>query len=161
MPTVSWLEIRKWNGSQSDAFEELCCQFAHSEPTPEGSKFISKGRPDSGIECYWILPTGEEWGWQAKFFTDGLNKQRWGQCDDSVRKALDGHPKLTKLFFCFPYRFPDSRKLSEVTAAKYWENHCAKWIQWAKERGRSVEFILWDEHELILRLSKPEHRGRN
>ena len=160
MPTVSWLEIRKWNGSQPDAFEELCCQFAHSEQTTANSRFISKGRPDSGIECYWILPNDEEWGWQAKFFPDGFNKSRWQQCDDSVRKALDGHTKLTKLFFCVPYKFPDSRKLDQLSAAKHWENHRAKWIQWAKDRGRSVEFILWDEHELLLRLSKPEHRGR-
>jgi hypothetical protein len=160
MATVSWLEIRKWNGSQSDAFEELCCQLAHSEPIVKNSRFFTKGRPDSGIECYWVLPSGEEWGWQAKFFTDGLNKQRWAQCDDSVKKALDGHPKITKLFFCFPYRFPDSRKSNEVTAAKHWESHCAKWTGWSKKRGLSLEFILWDEHELVLRLSRPEHRGR-
>lgn len=160
MPSVSWLEIRKWNGSQPDAFEELCCQFAHSEQPPDDSRFISKGRPDSGIECYWILPNEEEWGWQAKFFPDGFDKSRWQQCDDSVCKALDGHTKLTKLFFCIPYKFPDSRKPNQLSAAKHWENHRAKWIQWAKGRGRSVEFILWDEHELLLRLSKPEHSGR-
>jgi hypothetical protein len=160
MPQVSWLEIRKWNGSQPDAFEELCCQFAHSEAVPDGSKFISKGRPDSGIECFWTLPNGEEWGWQAKFFPDGLSKKRWEQCDDSVKKALEGHPKLTKLFFCIPYKFPDSRKSGEVTASQQWENHRAKWTNWAKERGSLVEFVLWNETELVLRLSKAEHRGR-
>src|SRR3989441_11231666 len=138
MPPVSWLEIRKWNGSQSDAFEELCCQFAHSEAMPEGSKYVSKGRPDSGIECYWILPTAEEWGWQAKLFPDGVGRKRWEQCDDSVNKALDGHPRLTKLFFCIPYRFPDPRKANQTSAAQHWENHRAKWIQLAKDRGRAV-----------------------
>ena len=160
MPPVSWLEIRNWNGSQSDAFEELCCQLAHSEVMPEASKFTAKGRPDSGLECYWTLPTGEEWGWQAKFFHGGLTKSRWQQCDDSVRKALTGHPKLAKLFFCFPYKFPDSRKPNELTAAKQWEDHCEKWAEWAEKDGKSIEIICWDEHELVLRLSKPENHGR-
>lgn len=160
MPPVSWLEIRKWNGSQWDAFEELCCQFAHSEMVPENSKFFSKGRPDSGIECYWVLPTGEEWGWQAKYFTDGISKKRWEQCDESVKKALEGHPKLTKYFFCIPFKFPDSRKPDEITAAQQWKNYQAKWMRWAEDRGRTIEFVLWDEHELLLRLSKPEHQGR-
>jgi hypothetical protein len=160
MPSVSWFEIRKWNGSQSEAFEKLCCQFAHAEAMPDGSRFIPKGRPDSGIECYWILPTGEEWGWQAKFFTDGLNNKRWEQCDKSVKKALDGHLKLSKLIFCIPYEFPDSRLANQISAFQHWENHRTKWAQWSRDRGQTVEFILWGEHELIQRLSKPEHRGR-
>lgn len=160
MPSVAWNEIRTWNGSQSDGFEELCCQFARSEPTPVNSKFISKGKPDSGIECFWILPNGDEWAWQAKFFIDGLDKGRWQQCDKSVLKALDGHPRLRKLFFCFPYKFPDARKPNRISGANHWENHHVKWNEWAKKRGRVIDFVLWDEHELLLRLSNPEHRGR-
>ena len=159
MPAISWLKIREWNGSQWNAFEELCCQLAHSEPMPPCSRFIRKGTPDSGIECYWVLPNGEESGWQTKFFTDGFNKSRWKQCDDSVKKALDGHPKLTKLFFCFPWKFPDPRRPGQISSFQQWENHRTKWAAWANERGMSVEFIAWDEHELLQRLSKAEHRG--
>jgi hypothetical protein len=161
MPSVSWLEIRKWNGSQSDAFEELCCQLAHSESVPDGARFVSKGRPDSGIECYWTLRNGDDWGWQAKFFPDGVNKTRWQQCDESVKRALAGHPRLTKLFFCIPYRFPDARKPNQTSATEQWEKHREKWIAWAKKRQMRVEIILWDEHELVQRLSKPENRGRH
>jgi hypothetical protein len=160
MLAISWLKIRDWNGSQWDAFEELCCQLAHSEPMPPGSRFIRKGTPDSGIECYWVLPKADEWGWQAKFYTDGFSASRWKQCDDSVKKALDGHPKLTKLFFCFPWRFPDPRRPDQVSSFQQWENRRTKWATWANERGMSVEFIAWSEHELLQRLSKTEHRGR-
>lgn len=160
MPAGPWNEIRELNGSQADAFEELCCQFAHAEPLPDGSRFVSKGRPDSGIECYWELPTGEEWGWQAKFFTEGMNDSRWTQCDDSVQKALKGHPKLSRLVFCIPHKFPDSRRPGHMSARQRWEERRVKWTKWAKNRGMSVEYVLWDEHELLLRLSRPEHRGR-
>jgi len=107
-----------------------------------------------------MLPSGEEWGWQAKFFIDGFNKSRWAQCDDSVKKALRGHPKLTKLVFCIPFKFPDSRIPGQVSAMTHWEQHRDKWEQLAKKHGMSIEIVLWDEHELLLRLSTPQHRGR-
>src|SRR3954449_10352321 len=64
-----WSKLRSWNGSQEKAFEELCCQVAAAEQMPEGCKFTRKGTPDAGVECFWTLPNGNEWGWQAKFFS--------------------------------------------------------------------------------------------
>jgi hypothetical protein len=158
--SIPWLQLRVWKGSQQDAFEELCCQIAHTEPVPDGVAFQRKGRPDSGIECFWTLRDGREWGWQAKFFPDGLDDQRWAQCDDSVRKALEGHPNLTTLYFCLPHNFPDARLPGRRSAAERRTQHQTKWAAWAAARGRVVEFVLWGEHELTLRLSKAEHRGR-
>ncbi len=158
--SVPWLQLRSWKGSQHDAFEELCCQLAHSEPVSDGAVFRRKGRPDAGIECYWTLSDGKEWGWQAKFFPGGLDDQRWAQCDKSVRKALDVHSGLSRLYFCIPHDFPDARIARQRSAEDRWHEHRTKWIGWAAELGREVEFILWDEHELTLRLSKAEHRGR-
>jgi hypothetical protein len=160
MASVSWLQIRPWNGSRSDAFEELCCQLAHAEQPRGKNHFFAKGRPDSGIECFWNLAGEEEWGWQAKFFPDGMTNSRWAQCDKSVKKALAGHSKLTKLFFCFPFKFPDGRDAAKRSGFKLWVAHKSKWQKWAKSIGRAVEFNLWDEHELITRLTKPEHKGR-
>jgi hypothetical protein len=160
MSPAPWLQLRAWNGSQQDSFEELCCQIAHTEPVPDGVAFRRKGRPDSGIEGFWTLRDGQEWGWQAKFFPDGLNDQRWAQCDDSVRKALEGHPALTLLYFCLPHDFADARIKGRRSAAERWVQHQSKWQAWAVEQGRRVEFVLWDEHELTFRLSKAEHRGR-
>ena len=59
--TLNWNNIRIYNGSQDKAFEELVCQLAHKEENSLFTKFIRKGTPDAGVECFWILSTGKEW----------------------------------------------------------------------------------------------------
>lgn len=81
---LNWNHLRTWKGSQNNAFEELCCQLAAYEPIPTGSKFIRKGTPDGGVECFWTLPTDGEWGWQAKFIFSPLGPAQWKQLDESV-----------------------------------------------------------------------------
>ncbi len=56
---LNWHEIRSIDGEQSHGFEELCRQLAHLE-TPDGAKFIPKGRPDAGVECFCVLQNGKE-----------------------------------------------------------------------------------------------------
>jgi hypothetical protein len=82
--SINWQNLRPWNGSQPLAFEELCCQLAAYEQAPNGSQFIRKGAPDAGVECFWKLPNGDEWGWQAKFFLSSPSKGQWNQLDKSV-----------------------------------------------------------------------------
>src|SRR5207247_10133638 len=38
--------------------------------------------------------------------------------------------------------------------------HVEKWSSWAGERQMSVEFEYWGHHEIFVRLSQEEHRGR-
>ena len=64
---LDWKAIHPLNGSQGDAFEELCAQLARAE-TPTGAKFNRKGSPDAGVECFCVMPDRSEWGWQAKYF---------------------------------------------------------------------------------------------
>src|SRR5207244_3720287 len=62
--------IRTLNGTQDFAFEEFCCQIAqHTAHPPLGSVFtrLRGDGGDGGVECFWTLPSGEVWGWQAKF----------------------------------------------------------------------------------------------
>ena len=66
--TLEWQKLRAFDGSVQRAFEELCCQLAASEQVEDGARFIRKGTPDAGIECFWRLSNGDEWGWQAKYF---------------------------------------------------------------------------------------------
>jgi len=158
---ISWRQIRHWNGSQASGFEELCCQLAHTEPeVPSDARFYRKGTPDAGVECYWKLANGEEWAWQAKYFAESLGNKQWEQCDESVKTALERHPALVRLYFCFPRLLPDARTPGRTSAMQRWQSRCVEWSGLAAERGRTVDFVLWDEHELLLRLSKPEHRGR-
>ena len=67
MASVNWNNIRPLNGSQNAGFEELCAQLARLE-TPRDAKFTRTGNPDAGVEGYCVLPSGDEWCWQAKYF---------------------------------------------------------------------------------------------
>ena len=157
--SLSWTSLRAWGGSQQTAFEELCCQLARSEKPPN-ARFIRKGSPDAGVECFATLPNGDEWGWQAKFFETSLTATQWNQVDRSVKKALDSHPKLTRYYVCVPRDRSDGRKPSTKTEMQKWHERVAKWQGWAADRGMDVEYVWWGTSELWERLSLPEQAGR-
>ena len=159
MNNLSWQAIRAWNGSQSGGFEELCVQLARAE-TPEGARFIPLGAPDAGVECYCVLDDNSEWGWQAKYFTSTLDATQWQQLDHSVETALEKHPALTRYFICVPRNRPDPRIAGQTWEMDRWNDHVAKWQDWAIDRGMNVEFVWWGSSELIDRLSLEEHTGR-
>ena len=156
---LDWGAIRALDGSQQDGFEELCAQLARAE-TPTGGEFVRKGRPDAGLECFAVLPNGDEWGWQAKFFTSALGTTQWRQLDDSVKTALEKHPGLTRYHVCVPRDRSDGRSDGTTTEKQRWDQHVAKWCRWASARGMIVEFVWWGSSELITRLSMDEHAGR-
>jgi len=156
----NWQNLRPWNGSQNAAFEELCCQLASYEKVPPGSIFIRKAPPDAGVECLWKLPNGDEWGWQAKFFISPPNNGQWRQLDESVKKALEKHPRLTSYTICLPVDRQGPRIERQKWFMDKWNEHVEKWQRWARQKGVSNEFKYWGEHEICERLSREEHRGR-
>ncbi len=160
MPS-EWNNLRPWNGSQDGAFEELCCQLASCEKTPQGSKFIRKAPPDAGVECYWTLPNGDEWGWQAKFFLGSLQETQWRQIDESVEKALEKHPRLTKYTICLPRDLGDPLIEGQKSIKDKWNERVEKWKDWTQQKAKQVDFPYWGEHEIFQRLSLEEHRGRH
>ena len=110
---IDFKQIAPRNGSQTDAFEEFCCQIArHSAALPAGSEFVRfRGAGgDGGVECIWRLPNGDEWGWQAKFMFN-LSKAK-AALDKSITTALELHPKLVKYTICLPFDLtgPTARK---------------------------------------------------
>ena len=119
MNDLSWSNIRAREGSQQAGFEEICAQLARSE-TPKGAKFVRKGSPDAGVECFCVLEDGSEWGWQAKFFTSSPGSSQWKQLDKSVQKALDKHPRLSRYFVCMPIDPPDARRGNEKSMLDKW-----------------------------------------
>lgn len=159
MQTVDWTGIRPWQGAKDLGFEEFCVQIARGEAAPDGSKFYRTGIQDAGVECFYVLPNGDEWGWQAKYFTSSPDSSQWSKLDNSVEKALDKHPKLTRLFICVPVDRPDARRDDQESMMDKWKKHMAKWEDWAEDRGREVSFEYWDSSELISRLQEPENRG--
>lgn len=161
LSNINWQNLRPWNGSQQTAFEELCCQLAAYEHVPQGSTFIRKGAPDAGVECFWVLPNLDEKAWQAKFFLSSLESSQWKQLDESVETALAKHyPRLTSYTICLPVDRQDPRIEQQKWFMDKWNEHVEKWRGWAQDRGMSVSFIYWGEHEIFERLTREEHRGR-
>ena len=158
MVTVDWRSIRPLNGGRDKGFEEFCSQLARSETADRG-KFIRKGNPDAGIECYAIFEDGSELAWQAKYFLS-LGDSQWQQINRSVCTALQKHPRLTRYVVCLPMDLPDARVQGQESALAKWNAHVEKWEGWAAEREMTVEFTYWGNSELLERLTKPEHIGR-
>jgi hypothetical protein len=128
---------------------------------PQGSKFVRKGAPDAGVECYWTLPHGDEWTWQAKFFTSPPDTSQWRQIDHSVETALDKHPRMSMLTVCLPLDRQDPRIELQRWFMDAWDEHVQKWAGWAQDKQMSVEFSYWGDHEIWERLSREDHRGRH
>lgn len=156
---INWSNIRSLDNSQNEGFEELVCQLARNEEIPNKNKFLRKGKPDAGVECYWILENGEEWAWQAKYFTASLGDNQWAQLDQSVETVLEKHPKLKKYYIAIPNDPPDARLPNQNSMLDKWNGRVEKWKEWASAQGRSVTFEAWWSSDLINRLSKSENQG--
>jgi hypothetical protein len=157
---TNWSKLRPWNGSEEKAFEGLCCQLAAGEQCPPGSRFIRKGAPDAGVECFWQTPSGDEYGWQAKFFLAPPTPSQWAQIDESVETALEKHPRLTRYTVCLPVDRSDPRLSGQKSFLDRWNERVAKWVGWARKRKMSVDFVYWGDSELTSRLDREENRGR-
>lgn len=149
-----------WTNLRSDvdlrqSFEELCCQLARYESVPEHSKFVRKGTPDAGVECFWKLPNNEEWAWQAKWFQNSPSPQQWKQIDNSVKKALDKHPNMTKYTICLPTNRSDERGKGKKSMMDKWNEYVQKWKQ-----IKDIDFEFWGTSEIEDRLSQEHHLGR-
>lgn len=145
---IDFSKLRMINNSQEEAFEELCCQMAkHTSQVPPGSKFrrYRGAGGDGGVECVWVLPEGDEWGWQAKYI-DNLDKQ---QLQRSVETALSIHPKLKKYTICLPFDLtgPTGRKGKSQT--EKFDGYVAEWQEQARSRGMDVEFLFSGKADIV------------
>ena len=155
----AWNNIRIVETSQREAFEELISQLARNESLTNVTKFIRKGKPDAGVECFWILENQNEIAWQAKFFTSSLSSTQWNEIDDSVKTVLQNHPKLEKYIIAIPIDPPDARLKNQKSLLQKWDDHVKKWEGWATSKGTSVVFEPWWSSDLIAKLAKPENKG--
>jgi hypothetical protein len=157
--SLEWLQLRPWNGSQQTAFEKLCIQLLSRETVPAGSVFVPKSAPDAGIEGYWRLASGAEWGLQAKFFLAALEESQWKQLDKSVERSLDRHAQLTRYIVAIPQDRSDPRVPNQQWFADKWKERVQVWSEWAHQRKMSVSFEYWGETELLNRLTEEKNRG--
>jgi hypothetical protein len=159
MLPLNWLNIRSYNNSQNNAFEELVCQLAREEKIQNKASFIRVGAPDGGVEAYCILKNGDEYGWQAKYF-DSMGDSQWNQLEKSFKTALEKHPRLVKYYICIPLDRQDPRIDDQKWFMDKWNEKVEEWTNFALEHGRNIEFEFWGSSELIARLSQEKHAGR-
>lgn len=156
---LEWNKLRSWNGTIQNAFEELCCQLAAQEKI-NNSKFIRKGTPDGGVECYWKSEEGDI-AWQAKFFTTTPTTPQWTQVFDSLKKAVEKHSKLKKFTVCFPLNRSGSEEDHIESFMVQWDENVEKWRSFCQEKGLEIEFDYWGDSEIWTRLTKEENRGKH
>ena len=170
MLDLDFSKIRTHDGSKDNGFEELICQLAHLSRPENADYFVRKegAGGDAGVECYWKLKDGTEHVWQAKYFTESLEKSQWKQISHSVETALNKHPHITKYYVCLPRDWTDSRKNSQKgtvinSAWDKWTDYVKKWKEYADAKGMNVEFEYWCKHEISQMLQReddPNYSGR-
>lgn len=160
MENSFWKNIREFNSSQNNAFEELVCQIARAENFPNQREFYKLGNPDGGVEAYRVLEDGTEYGWQAKYFFS-IDSVQWSEIEKSLKRALSTHPRLIRYYVCLPLDFPDPRTEGRKSLKDRWDEKVTEWSAFAREtHNREIEIPLWNSSELLDRLSRKEHEGR-
>ncbi|MCY1646655.1 AAA family ATPase [Caulobacter sp. SL161] len=162
LPSIDFDAIRLHRGTKADAFEELCCQLAGDEPlVGERTSFVRKGRGgDGGVECFATLADGSEVGWQVKYYSDPA--AAISSLDESLTRALEKHPEMTRFIACVPFDFADSRRTDVTTALQRWTTWRDERVEQARVAGRTITIDHWGAHELSERLSSssPKAAGR-
>ena len=159
MHNFDWKNIISYNNSQNNAFEELVCQLAREEKIESKKSFLRIATPDGGVEAYWLLDNGNEYGWQAKYFFSMGNSQ-WRQLEESFKKAFKTHTELVRYYICLPINRSDPRVPEEKWFMDKWNAKIKKWKEYAQEKGRNIKFEYWGSSELLARLSQEKHAGR-
>lgn len=147
---------RPINGTSNDGFEEFVCQLAHKEEIPCAKKFVRNGKPDGGVECYWILEDGSEVAWQAKYFCKAFDNSQYQQIDSSVEEALNSHPNLRKYIIAVPTDPPDARVEGRMSMKERINGYVERW----SKTNPHVTFEFWWATDLVERLQKPSSQGK-
>lgn len=156
---IEWQNIRPFNSSQNNAFEELVCQIAREEPIGEKKAFYRVAAPDGGVEAYCVLNNGDEYGWQAKYF-QSMGTSQWSQLKDSFETAFRTHPNLKKYYICIPLDRQDPRRDNQMWFMDKWNEKTEEWAEYANNHDRNIAFEYWGSSELVHRLSQEKHAGR-
>ena len=155
MTNLDFNSIRPVNGSARDGFEEFVCQLARKEEIPCRIRFVRNGKPDGGIECYWILEDGSEVAWQAKYFCKAFDNSQYQQIDGSVKEALKNHPHLTRYIIAVPTDPSDAHIEGRMSMKERIDGYMKRW----SETNPHVAFEFWWASDLIGRLQKPQNQG--
>ncbi len=155
MLNLNFNNIRPMNGSLNDGFEEFVCQLAREEEIPRAKKFVRNGKPDGGVECYWMLEDGSIVAWQAKYFCKAFDDSQYQQIDSSVKEALKAHPNLKKYIIAVPTDPSDAHVAGRMSMKERIDGYVERW----SKMNSHVAFEFWWASDLIERLQKPTNQG--
>jgi hypothetical protein len=162
---LKFRDLRAAEHGIRDSFEEFCCQlFRRAPEVPANSRYrrVRGEGGDAGVEALWMYPDDEVWGLQAKFF-DTLGVKQKAQLKESVRQAAANYPNLTRYTICLPVNLTARTGAKAGRPKRGQHEKLSEWIdEWRAELagvGRSVNFELWDESELLGRLALADTTG--
>jgi hypothetical protein len=153
MLQINFQHIRPYGSGITDAFEELCCQIFHrlsnifipNFQVPQGSQFqrFRGAGGDGGVEALWILPNGDKWGLQAKYF-DKLENSQLHQMQKSLQTAVNNHPELTQYIFCISSNLTGrtGRGQGEIDKLEKWKQ---KRLQDLASHNINLSIEFWTE----------------
>lgn len=165
-PSINWTSIFPYEGDQQRAFEELAFQIVDALHGHEGRlvRVDDRGGGD-GVEFYLVLPNGDEWGWQTKFFPTGRlgDGNRYAQIRGSFERALQMHPRLTRWVLCTPMNFTPQEQAwfddRPTVSGQGWRT-LANPLPGSVPSGRSVELDHWGNSTFLGFLSEPRFLGK-
>lgn len=158
MLEINFQQIRPYNGGLTDAFEELCCQIFHrlsdnsiqNFQPPQGSQFqrFRGAGGDGGVEAIWILPNGDKWAIQSKYFQkDKLETSEFNQMKNSLETAVKNHPEITRYIYCIP--FDPTGKKAEGKLGKSQTEKLEEWkedqLKKLKSNNINISVEFWTE----------------
>ncbi|WP_457253621.1 hypothetical protein [Pedococcus sp. P5_B7] len=157
---IKFSAIREHEGSQQRAWEELTFILAPDlDALPAGTVLRRHGTPDGGVEFSTPAPAGRgggTWAWQAKYLFD-FTSGTFGQMRRSLLDALDSTPGLTRYTFILPADRPAGT--TGTSAMRRWEEHVARWVGLAAERGVTLEVAFHGHSDVMAALMQPQHAG--
>ena len=156
MMNLNFNNIRPINGTLNDGFEEFVCQLARKDEILCKKTFVRNGKPDGGVECYWVLEDGSEVAWQAKYFCKAFDNSQYQQIDSSVKEALNSHPNLRRYIIAVPIDPPDAHIEGRMSMKERIDGYVERWTK----INPSVAFEFWWATDLIERLQKPSNQGK-
>ena len=155
MLNLDFNNIRSIKGSKSEGFEEFVCQLARKEKFPNAEKFVRKGKPDGGVECYRLLEDDGIVAWQAKYFCKAFDDSQYHQIDRSIREALESHPNLKRYIIAVPTDPSDAHVTGRMSMKERIDGYVVRWL----EINPHVSFEFWWASDLIGKLQDPSNQG--
>ncbi len=137
---IDWARLRPYNSTVHRSFEELCYHIARLRYGDLGvfTSIDDSGGGD-GVEFYLTFPSGEQWGWQAKWYfpSPRFSDDRKRSIRGSLVRACEQHPELTHWFLCMPTNLTPDRKGEQA----WFDNTLPDDIP----AGRIVELAHWGD----------------